>query len=56
VYTDHSNLKWLLEAKWSSGKLARWAMRLAEYDMVILHEKGVLNMVADALSRQPLIG
>jgi hypothetical protein len=56
VYTDHNNLRWLLDAKWSSGKLARWALRLAEYDMVIHHTKGALNAAADALSRYPLWG
>ena len=55
-YTDHNNLRWLLDAKWSSGKLARWALRLGEYDMSIHHTKGALNAAADALSRYPLEG
>lgn len=45
-----------MDAKWSSGKLARWAMRLGEYDMTIKHTKGTLNAAADALSRYPLHG
>ena len=56
MYTDHNNLRWLLDAKWSSGKLARWALRLTEYDMEIKHTKGTLNAAADALSRYPLYG
>ncbi len=56
MYTDHNNLRWLLDAKWSSGKLARWALRLGEYDFTIHHTKGALNAAADALSRYPLHG
>ena len=56
VFTDHNNLRWLLDAKWTSGKLARWALRLGEYDMTIQHTKGSLNVAADALSRYPSYG
>ena len=56
MVTDHNNLRWLLDAKWSSGKLARWALRLGEYDFSISHTKGALNAAADALSRYPLHG
>ena len=56
MFTDHNNLRWLLDAKWTSGKLARWALRLGEYDMTIHHTKGSLNAAADALSRYPLHG
>ena len=45
-----------MDAKWSSGKLARWALRLGEYDLGIHHTKGALNAAADALSRYPLEG
>ena len=26
LVTDHANLKWLMEAKYETGKLARWAL------------------------------
>ena len=38
VYTDHQNLQWLMTAK--TGKLARWACLLAEYDLEIHYLKG----------------
>jgi len=37
-----------------SGRIARWALGLQQYDFVIAYGKGQLNVVADALSRQPL--
>lgn len=49
VYTDHQNLQWLMTAK--TGKLARWACLLAEYDLEIHYLKGRDNQVADYLSR-----
>ena len=49
VHTDHESLQWLLEAK--TGKLARWASRLAEFDMKIIHKSGVEMTHIDFLSR-----
>ena len=49
VATDNQSLKWLFEAP--SGKLARWAVLLSEYDMEIEWCKGSSNVVADFLSR-----
>ena len=44
VRTDHSSLKWLLEAK--SGRLQRWALKLAEFgSFEIQHRSGVSNRV-----------
>lgn len=50
VKTDHQSLKWLFEAK--TGKIARWASLLCEYDIEIHHIKGRDNEIADMLSRQ----
>jgi alpha-acetolactate decarboxylase len=52
VITDCSAITWLKNFKANgSSRLARWALRLEQYDMVISHRKGKLNVVPDALSR-----
>ena len=51
VITDHSSLKWLCNLHNPTGLLARWALELQAYDFEIVHRKGSLNYVPDALSR-----
>ncbi|CAB0036822.1 unnamed protein product [Trichogramma brassicae] len=51
VISDHSSLKWLYNLKNPTGRLARWALELQQYDYEILHRKESQNVVADALSR-----
>jgi len=53
ILTDHRSLQWLLTTKTHEGRLARWALRLQEYDFTITHRAGKLQVVADALSRLP---
>lgn len=53
VITDHSSLRWLHNLKNPTGRLARWALELLEYDFTIIHRKGALHHVPDALSRTP---
>jgi transposase InsO family protein len=53
VVTDHASLKWLKEAK-GPGRIARWALRLQEFDFVLIHRAGKKHGNADAMSRLPL--
>ena len=40
LQTNHSALKQLLTNKTATGRLARWAMKLQEFDMTVFHRKG----------------
>ena len=51
VHTDHGSLSWLMRVKDPTGRLARWALRLQQYDFEIIHHPGVANGNPDALSR-----
>ncbi|KAH0486056.1 MAG: uncharacterized protein KVP18_001719 [Porospora cf. gigantea A] len=51
IHTDHASLRWMLEA--TKGKVARWASRLAEYEMTILHKSGTSLSNVDFLFRYP---
>lgn len=52
IITDHSSLKWLMNTKDLSGRLARWSLKLQPFNFNILHRKGKYNTVPDSLSRQ----
>lgn len=51
IYTDHSSLKWLVSLKSPTGRLARWAVRLSQFNLKIEYRRGSDNALADALSR-----
>ena len=49
--TDHEALKYLIKTKEPVGRLARWAMKLQEFDMYVNYRKGEENGAADFVSR-----
>ena len=50
VHTDHNAVRWLMNIKEPTGRLARWAVLLQQYDFNIVHRSGKSNGNADALS------
>lgn len=55
VIVDHYSLLWLRRLKDPIGMLSRWALKLDQYDMELIHRKGKLHVVPDALSRIPAV-
>jgi Integrase zinc binding domain/RNase H-like domain found in reverse transcriptase len=55
IYTDHYSLQHMMSMTVTSGRLARWILRLQPYVGVIKHRPGKLMQVPDALSRAPLM-
>ena len=51
MWTDHQSLQFMKNQKDLAGRMARWAMKLANYRCTIKYLKGPKNVVADALSR-----
>jgi hypothetical protein len=56
VRSDQVALRWLLSLKDPSGRLARWRIRLAEFDFEIQYRPGITNSVADGCSLVPAKG
>ena len=55
IQTDNMACVFLLKSAELTGRLARWAIQLADYDFTISHTPGKENVVADALSRAEFV-
>ncbi|CAI7834229.1 unnamed protein product [Closterium sp. NIES-53] len=53
LVTDHQPLLWLMQTSDLTGRNARWAMKMQEYDFEIKHRPGKTMQHVDGLSRNP---
>jgi len=51
VYTDHKALLEFLRKDDAHGRIVRWQIRLAEYNVEYIHVSGKKNVLADGMSR-----
>jgi len=54
LYTNHQPIKWLMTNDKLTGKLARWALILQEYEFKVIHQPGITHQNADITLRRPL--
>ena len=52
IWTDHENLKYFREPHKLNGWLARWYLKLQDYNFVLQHIPGKTNTKADILSKK----
>lgn len=52
IVTDHSALCWLKHIRDATGRLARWSIKLQDYDYTVQHKNGIAHRDADCLKRR----
>ena len=55
IITDHECLTWLKMLKQPAGRLTRWMLALQEFKFEIIYRRGKENIIADALTREPIV-
>eukprot|EP00742_Colponemidia_sp_Colp-10_P010829 GILJ01011943.1.p1 GENE.GILJ01011943.1~~GILJ01011943.1.p1 ORF type:complete len:1522 (-),score=171.97 GILJ01011943.1:111-4676(-) len=53
IVTDHNSLQWLMSMKGPTGRLARWSLKLQEFDFSLKYRQGRVHSNVDTLSRDP---
>jgi RNase H-like domain found in reverse transcriptase len=51
IRTDHHSLRWVLNLSDAQGRLARWSLRLLEFDFEVEYSPGKEHHGADTMSR-----
>ena len=51
IFTDHKPLQYLANFRHKNQRLTRWSLHLQNFNLKIIHVKGVDNLMPDLLSR-----
>ena len=54
IVTDCKAIQWLHEKQSTNPRILRWSLHMQSFDYIVKHRPGVLNVVADALSRHAI--